>query len=399
MSNTDRSRSEQGITPRHARTCRHRESRCTCSPTFQAQVWDARAEKRITKTFPTLAAARRWRQDAVVDVRRGDISGDRGPTVDEAAEDWLAAARAGVVRARGGRLFKPNTLRGYEQNLRLRVKPDLGHERLREVGLPELQRYVDRLAADGLAAGTIAMTIAPLRAIYGRAERLGQVKGNPTRGLALPAVRPRERTVVASDKIELVLATVAPGDRALWATAFYAGLRRGELYALRPEDVDLASGVIHVRRGWDAVEGEIDPKSARSRRRVPIPAALRDHLIERRLDTGGEAYVFGGAREARRMTERGSAAIKAAGFGALSIHDARHTYASLMIAAGVNAKALSEFMGHATIAITFDLYGHLLPGSHGEAAGLLDAFLARAAEAETDATTAAQAAAHPAESR
>jgi integrase len=53
----------------------------------------------------------------------------------------------------------------------------------------------------------------------------------------------------------------------LWATAFYGGLRRRELYALRAEDVDLAAGVIHVRRGWDAVEGEIEPKSTRSRRR------------------------------------------------------------------------------------------------------------------------------------
>ena len=190
-------------------------------------------------------------------------------------------------------------------------------------------------------------------------------------------MRAHERTVVAPDKIEPILAVVARRDRALWATAFYAGLRRGELYALRPGDVDLAAGVIHVRRGWDAVEGEIEPKSARGRRRVPIPASLRDHLVERRLEAGEGAYVFGGAREARRMTERGSAAIKAAGFGALPIHDARHTYASLMIAAGVNAKALSEFMGHATIAITFDLYGHLLPGAHDEAAGLLDAFLAR----------------------
>jgi integrase len=154
--------------------------------------------------------------------------------------------------------------------------------------------------------------------------------------------------------------------------------------------------VIHVRRGWDAVEGEIEPKSARSRRRVPIPAALRDYLVERRLDAGGEVYVFGGAREARRMTERGSAAMKAAGFGLLSIHDARHTYASLTIAAGVNAKALSEFLGHASISITFDLYGHLMPGAHDEAAGLLDAFLARSAGADTTAT-AAQAAAHPAE--
>ena len=71
------------------------------------------------------------------------------------------------------------------------------------------------------------------------------------------------------------------------------------------------------------------------------------------------------------------AVLAAWGFGSLSIHDARHTYASLMIAAGVNAKALSQFLGHATIAITFDLYGHLLPGAEDEAAGLLDAFLAR----------------------
>jgi integrase len=69
-----------------------------------------------------------------------------------------------------------------------------------------------------------------------------------------------------------------------------------------------------------------------------------------------------------------------------------------MIAAGVNAKALSEFMGHATIAITFDLYGHLMPGAHDEAAGLLDAFLARSAGAGAD-PTASQAAAHPAQSQ
>jgi hypothetical protein len=65
------------------------------------------------------------------------------------------------------------------------------------------------------------------------------------------------------------------------------------------------------------------------------------------------------------------------------------------IAAGVNAKALSEFMGHATIAITFDLYGHMLPGAHDEAAGLLDAFLARAATSDGD-PAAAETAAHPA---
>src|SRR5919108_4216370 len=91
------------------------------------------------------------------------------------------------------------------------------------------------------------------------------------------------------------------------------------------------------------VEGEIEPKSRHGRRRVPIPAVLRDYLAERRMGGDG-ALVFGGANRARKMAERGTAAMRAAGVEPLAIHDARHTYASLMIAAGVNAKALSEFM-------------------------------------------------------
>ena len=220
--------------------------------------------------------------------------------------------------------------------------------------------------------------MAPLRAIYARANRLGEVQVNPTRGLALPAPRAPRRRIATPTEIEETLDAVAAGDRALWATAIYAGLRRGELYALRWEDVDLAAGVIHVRRGWDTVKGEIEPKSRHGRRRVPIPAVLRDHLVERRMASDGP-YVFGGAPAARKMAERGTAVMRKAGLEPLAIHDARHTYASLMIAAGVNAKALSEFMGHATIAITYDLYGHLMPGSHDEAAGLLDAYLARMA--------------------
>ena len=132
------------------------------------------------------------------------------------------------------------------------------------------------------------MTITPLRAIYARPQQLGDVQTNPMPGLALPSVhRASASSRRDRSRSSAILARVARNDRALWATAIYAGLRRGEMNALRPEDVDLAAGVIHVRRGWDAVEGEIEPKSARSRRRVPIPAALRDHLVERRLDADG----------------------------------------------------------------------------------------------------------------
>jgi integrase len=363
-----------GISERHARSCAG--SPCTCTPTFKATVWDARAGKRIIRSFPTITAARQWRQDAYAALRAGTLSAERGPTLEDAAEAWLEAARAGIVRSRSGERYKPATIRSYEQHLRLRILPALGRERLGEVSLPQLQRYVDRLAADGLAAQTIGLSVAPLRAIYARANRLGEVNFNPTRGLALPAPRTPDRRIAAPAEIERVLEAVAPGDRALWATAVYAGLRRGELCALRWDDVDLAAGVIHVRRGWDVVEGEIEPKSRHGRRRVPIPAVLRDHLVERKL-AGDSTLVFGGANRARKMIERGAGAMRAAGIKPLAIHDARHTYASLMIAAGVNAKALSTYMGHATIAITYDLYGHLMPGNEDEAADLLDAFLTR----------------------
>ena len=69
-------------------------------------------------------------------------------------------------------------------------------------------------------------------------------------------------------------------------------------------------------------------------------------------------------------------AWKAARLAPITLHEARHTFASMMIAAGVNAKALSTYMGHAGVAITYDRYGHLMPGNEAEAAGLLDANLA-----------------------
>jgi integrase len=77
-----------------------------------------------------------------------------------------------------------------------------------------------------------------------------------------------------------------------------------------------------------------------------------------------------------RLQERADAAWQAVGLERLTLHHARHTFASLMIAARVNAKALSTHMGHSSIAMTYDRCGHRMPGSEAEAAGLLDAYLA-----------------------
>jgi integrase len=143
----------------------------------------------------------------------------------------------------------------------------------------------------------------------------------------------------------------------------------------------LPGGTIRVEESWDPKEGAIAPKTRTSRRTTPLPGLLRDHLLDHKLMVGeieSGALVFG--REGRPFQaaviyRRADRALGEAGLGRLRLHQARHTYASFMIAAGVNAKALSSFMGHSSIKVTFDLYGHLMPGAEVEAAALLDRFL------------------------
>jgi len=381
MSTKDRS-AEPGIEPRHARSCRHREARCTCAPTYKVQVWDADAGKRLTKTFSTITAARRWRQDAYSALRAGTLSADRGQTLAQAAADWLAAARAGIVRTRSGNPYKPAAIRSYEQVLRLHVLDALGRERLRELTLPTLQRFVDKLARDGLAPATITTAITPIRAIYRRARQLGEVQANPTSGISVPAIDRRQTCFATVEQIEAMCERLDRAkDRAMWSTALYAGLRRGELTALHREDIDLAAGVIRVERGWDEIEGEVAPKSAQGRRKVPIPAVLRERLEAHLPDAAPTGRIFINVRDSY---DHGRDAAVAAGVEPPTWHECRHGYASLMIAAGVNVKALSTFMGHANIRITLDQYGHLLPGAEDEAATLLDAYLVRSIGSDPD---------------
>ena len=244
----------------------------------------------------------------------------------------------------------------------------------------------DRLQAVGLGASTVRNYIASLRPIFRRAIIRGDIAVNPTTGLALPAARGRRERIASPDEAARLLSALAPADRAIYATAMYAGLRRGELMALRWEDVDLAGGIIRVERSWDAkARVLIETKSRAGRRRVPVVAALRDHLVEHKLRSGrSEGLVFSrnGATpfDARALARRAATAWKNTRpeLHPIGLHEARHTCASIFIAAGVNLKALSTFMGHASITITLDRYGHLLPGSEEEAAGLVDEYLARA---------------------
>jgi integrase len=138
-------------------------------------------------------------------------------------------------------------------------------------------------------------------------------------------------------------------------------------------------------------EGPISPKSRAGTRDVPIVAALRAHLAAHLLrERNRDGLIFGRTAsepfDPRTLAIRAGKAWTAARLTPIGLHELRHTCASLFIAAGVNAKALATYLGHSSITVTLDRYGHLFPGSEDEAVALVDAYLERATGAETGAS-------------
>ena len=372
-----------GIRKRHSSNCPSRGGgKCDCNAGWEASVFSPRDNRKVRKTLPSYSAARAWRAEAQRNVRLGALRASQDLTLTRASTTWLQGAREGVIRNRSGDPYKPSVLRGYEQGLRLHVLPALGAHKLGRITTGDLQALVERWQAAGMQPATIRNALLPLRAIYRRACARDGLPINPTTGLELPAVRGRRDRIASAVEAVALLAALPEQDRALWATAMHAGLRLGELRALRHEHVDLKNGVIRVEASWDPREGLIAPKSRAGTRTVPIPSALSAHLARHRLAHGGSGLVFGRTSETpfqpTSVANRARRAWKEAGLEPITLHEARHTFASMMIAAGVNAKALSTYMGHAGVSITYDRYGHLMPGNEAEAAGLLDAYLDRA---------------------
>jgi integrase len=371
----------RGIRERHARSCRGRNGgRCSCEPSYEAQVWSPAEGKPIRKTFHDIGEARTWLRDAKIAVRRGRTMVRTTPTLEQAGEAWLEQVKAGVIRASGGQLYKPATPREYERAMRLRVNPALGNEPIDEITRADVQELVDELAAGGLAAPTIETTINAIRAIYRHEIGRDRVKNNPTRGVTLPSGGNRRERFATPTEAKALLAALSDEDRAVWATAFYAGLRRGELMALRDRAIDLKAGEIRVHAGWDPEEGEQETKG-RSRRTVPMIGELRTILAAHRLCTGhrGDDLVFGATAASpfcrKGLQRRADIAWKAVGLERITLHECRHTFASIAIAAGVNIGTVSAALGHASVTITWDRYHHLMPGTMDEAASLIQAYV------------------------
>jgi integrase len=373
-----------GIRVRHSRNCRSAHGgRCNCRPTYEASVGAGVGGEKLRRQFKTQAAARAWQAEVRVLVDRGQLRAGLATSLNEAADELETGMRDGTIRTRSGDPYKPSVIRSYEQALRLHIRPDLGGLKLRSIRRRDVQVLADRMVAAGADASTVRNALMPLRVIYRRAIEAGDVAVSPVQALRLPAVRGRRDRIAAPGEAAELISALRLDDQALWGSAFYAGLRMGELRALRWSDVDMAAGVIRVERALDHKGTTITPKSEAGRRSVPIPKTLRTLLAAHRLQQVGEGYVFGSSlttpftpsavhRRARLRWQKHDPPLEKIG-----LHEARHTFASIAIAAGVNAKALSAYMGHSSITITLDRYGHLMPGNEEQAASLLDAYLER----------------------
>jgi integrase len=245
----------------------------------------------------------------------------------------------------------------------------------------DVQRIVDRMHADGLAGSTVRNKVDPLRVLYRRALEDDQVTRNPTSHLRLPENRGKPRTVGTPERVGELLAALPDSERAVWTVAFYAGLRVGELRALRWQAVDFDAGVIRVQTGWDDVEGEQDTKTEAGTRAVPLIGRVRAELLRHQVATGrrGDDLVFGRtASEAfTRSTLRAHAlkAWKTAELEPLTPHEARHCAASYFAKEGLSLKEAQEALGHADSRTTADIYQHALPGWQEQATTKLDKYL------------------------
>jgi len=319
---------------------------------------------------------------------RRTIVSPTGVTFEAYADRWLDGARSGINLTRDLNPYKPSTVRAYAKHIR-RVYPMVGSMRLTDVDVPALQDAANQLTASGLTASSVRNSFDPVRKIFARAVKERLIAVNPCAGLELKAADGSRDWVDSPQRVARALAVLSRRERGPWTVAFYAGLRCGEIQALRWHDIDFDRGVIRVERSWDRKAGPIAPKSKAGFRKVPMSMLIRRELRELQqqdISRRGDDLVFGRTadqafapqtlhrRTKAAWLEAGMIAEWAAeGMDVPGLHDARHhclTHWGRVWDVG----RLREAAGHSDIRQS-QRYLHVPPDRDAEDAARLDAYL------------------------
>lgn len=372
------------------------------------------AGRRHIKSFAKKKEADRAEAAIKVEVHAGvHTAASDSKTVREAADLWLSACE--------GAGLEPATIAAYRQHVRLHIVPYLGRERLSQLSAPLIRSFEDDLRTGAPAPGalegkprSVAMVKRVLRslgAIVADAQERGLVARNVIRELRSNRHRGKERRaerrqkgklrvgvdIPTREEIKAIVLVLKGKKKPLILTAIFTGLRSSELRGLRWSDVDLARRELHVRQRADRYKTIGKPKSESGNRTIPFPSLVSNALREWKMacPIGDDDLVFptpAGKVEYHSnivktalwpalteagvtvpvLDEKGEPVIAKNGKQVVApkysgLHALRHFYASWCINAkedgglALPPKVVQERLGHSTIMMTLDVYGHLFP--------------------------------------
>ena len=306
----------------------------------------------------TKRLAEDWLREVLDRARRGTLQGlvRTGVTFSEAAEEWLRYVEKDRER-------KPSTVMGYRALVRSQLLPTFGELPIESITTPMIERW---LAGVDRSSSTRLKTLVLMHGILQRGRKLYGLPFNPAADVEKPSVRRTGDIEVFSPEevMALVRAAASPQDAAIYLTAAFSGLRRGELLALRWRDVDFAAQVIRVRASY--AEGHLTTPKSGKVRSVPMAPDVAKSLAclaQRDRWTGDDDLVFPGAGgtflDGRALSRRYLNAVRRAGLRELRFHDLRHTFGTRMIGKA-DIRRVQEWMGHADVQTTMK-YLHYVP--------------------------------------
>jgi integrase len=331
------------------------------------------AGKRHIKTFETKREAAAWLVTTSGEVARGVHTPESASiTVAEAAELWIERGKLENLER--------STLRQYRNHVDLHIKPSrIGNEKLARLSTPTIEAFCDDLLRKG-SRPMARKVLASLKSILGEAQRRGLVAQNAAQPVKVD-VKKRDqgklavgRDIPSKDEVQTILASAAGRWRPLFVTAIFTGMRASELRGLTWDDVDFERKVIAVRQRAN-LWGEIgSPKSAAGEREIPMSPMVVNALREWRLacPKGAGGIVFpngnGNVENHANIANRGfytlqrtAGMVDSEGRPKYGLHALRHFFASWAIERGFSAKRVQALLGHSSIQMTFDVYGHLFP--------------------------------------
>ena len=343
--------------------------------------------------YPTRRAAQQARTELLGALDRHSYVAPDKTTLD----DYLRGQWLPVVQTR----LRPGTWVEYRRKVETHLIPAIGQVPLQQLTTAMLNALYQQLLDRGVGPRTVQYVHATIRKALNDAVRWGLLVRSPAHYAVAPRPRRTELRTWTADELRGFLEFVR-SDRlsTVWQLAALTGMRRGEVLGLRWCDLDLEAGWLSVRQTLIVVDNQpqiSEPKTARGRRRIAVDpetvAALRAHhklQAADRLAAGpawqGSDLVFtrpdGASLHPEYVRRRFDRLLQRAGLPRIHLHDLRHTHATLALQAGVHPKVVSERLGHATVAMTLDIYSHTIPALQQDAAATIASLVTDASVAE-----------------